>query len=87
CVVIGERFFHSELQPIRSIKLKEKAQQENLLLNAGNQRIVAEDLNLKDKPRLGRPTKLNNEDLFAAEKHAIDSNTKDCYFNQIRNFG
>ncbi|KAJ1356194.1 hypothetical protein KIN20_013862 [Parelaphostrongylus tenuis] len=34
-VIIGERVFHSELQSMKSKKLKGKAQQADLLLDAG----------------------------------------------------
>jgi transposase len=64
------------------------------------QRFNDGDLSLEDKPRSGRPTKLDNEDLIAvlgdrrfesfdeveeACQEFFDSKPKEWYFDQIRN--
>ncbi|KAJ1356127.1 hypothetical protein KIN20_013777 [Parelaphostrongylus tenuis] len=51
--------------------------------------LIAGDLDLEEKPRSRRPTKLNNEDSSVASgdepSNEPDSKSKEWYFGQIQN--
>ncbi|KAJ1357948.1 hypothetical protein KIN20_016224 [Parelaphostrongylus tenuis] len=74
---------------MNSTKLKENAQQANLLLKMVSAPLNAADPDLEEKPRIRRPTKLNNEDSIAASGdeplNEPDSKWKEWYFGQIQN--
>ncbi|KAJ1353432.1 hypothetical protein KIN20_010071 [Parelaphostrongylus tenuis] len=65
-VITGEKVVHSDLQSMKSTKLKKEAQKENLLLGTDFNALVSGDLELEDRSCSGHSTLLNNEDLMAA---------------------
>ncbi|KAJ1349993.1 hypothetical protein KIN20_005685 [Parelaphostrongylus tenuis] len=72
CIIIGEDVFTASCSR-KSTRLKGKAQQENLLLTTGFNALMphikqyqAAGLDLEDKHRSIRPTKLNKDDQMIA---------------------
>ncbi|KAJ1366083.1 hypothetical protein KIN20_026672 [Parelaphostrongylus tenuis] len=58
---------HNELHSMKSTNFKGRAQNKQICCwTLDSTLLSAGDLDLEDKPRSGRPTKLNSDDLIAA---------------------
>ncbi|KAJ1355986.1 hypothetical protein KIN20_013592 [Parelaphostrongylus tenuis] len=78
CVTIGERIFPKRAAVDEINEVEEKDKTSKSAAECWFQRFDARDLDLKGKPRSGRPTKMNNEDqLINVSEDELSSSARE----------